>query len=192
MRLLIRSIALAIAITVAPATAQEQKTLGPCSPAIAGVNGNVTVTCITGERRIRIAKYNGSFDKDGCRKLASFAEDNLGQIIHVDAYTNMDRKLYEPPTKNGDFGYLYCKDHPRCGEECQTAGVSCKAAYCDGTEINFDGVNKTGSVYFEHANWIFRGYFLVAYTGIHTGILEYTLRSIDDKEILLSDKYDTR
>ena len=40
-----------ITIALAPARAQDQKTLGQRSPAIAGVQGNVSVTCITGDRR---------------------------------------------------------------------------------------------------------------------------------------------
>jgi hypothetical protein len=70
-------IALGIAIAAAPARAQEQKTLGPCSPAIAGVNGHVNVTCITMDRRIRIAKFDGSVDADRCLKFATFVSANM-------------------------------------------------------------------------------------------------------------------
>ncbi len=60
MRLRVWWVALGLAIAVAPAKAQEQKTLGPCSPAIAGVSGNVAVTCLTSNQRIRIASFTGN------------------------------------------------------------------------------------------------------------------------------------
>src|SRR5713226_3707374 len=74
-----------VAIALAPARAQDQKTLGPCSPAIASVQGNVSVTCITGDRRIRIAKYLGEIDSDKGIEFGSFLEANCGHIVHVDA-----------------------------------------------------------------------------------------------------------
>ena len=36
------------------------------------------------------------------------------------------------------------------------------------------------------------GYYLVRCNGIFTGVLSVTMRQIEDKEILLSDKYDTQ
>jgi hypothetical protein len=170
-------VALAIVITVTPARAQVQKTLGPCSPAIAGVKGNVTVTCLTGDQRIRIAKYDGSVDADKGLKLASFISANFGQIIHLGAYTDGFGKLYDK-----DGGYLQIQSAPQC-----------RNTYCpDGTDVYFNELGKVSTAYWAHGDWHFQGYYLVGCGGFGQGVVEYCLRPIDDKEIILSDKYDTR
>ena len=54
MRLTVWLLALGAAITAIPAQAQEQSTSGPCSPAIAGVQGDVQVTCGTKDHDDRV------------------------------------------------------------------------------------------------------------------------------------------
>lgn len=169
--------ALLIAMAATSAAAQQQTTLGPCSPAIGNVGGNVNVTCISGENRIRIAKYEGSVDADKGRKLAAFLEANFGQIIHIDASTDMESKLYQK-----DGGYLHIRSAP-----------SCRRSFCpDGTEVFFNELDKPSTAYFAHGAWNFRGYYIVGCGGYGTGLIDYCLRPVDDKEVLFSNKYETR
>jgi hypothetical protein len=177
MGLIVWWFALAVAITAGPAKAQEQKTLGPCSPAIAGVIGNVSVTCVAVDRRIRIAQFDGNVDADRCLKFATFVSNNFGQIIHLDAYSEMSRKLYDR-----GLGALTCQSVPHCRD-----------TYCPyATDVYFNELNKRSTAYFAHGDWRFQGYYIVGCGGFAQGVVEFCLRSIDDKKILLSDKYDTR
>jgi hypothetical protein len=168
-------------IIVSQAHAQEQKTLGACSPAIADVHGNVSVTCMTGDRRIRIAKYVGSVDPDRGVALASFIEANCGQIIHLNAWTDGRSERYQQSERSKQtYNYISTDGAPSC------IMTDCPG----GLEINFDRGEKAQWV---HGNWNFEGYYLVhcgsTYTG---GVQSIFLRRVDDKEVLLSDKYDTK
>jgi hypothetical protein len=64
----------------------------------------VSVTCITGDRRIRIAKYSGNIDPDKGVALASFLEANCSHIVHVyataDGFSKPQR--YSKPQGNMD------------------------------------------------------------------------------------------
>ena len=186
-----------ITIALAPARAQDQKTLGQCSPAIAGVQGNVSVTCITGDRRIRIAKYSGNIDPDKGVALASFLEANCGHIVHVyaaaDGFSKPQR--YSKPQWNSYFGNY---DSAYFNLERRSTAAHCSpldknGGDCYSMEVDF--TNEKDAVQpavWEHGMWVYEGYYLVRCNGIFTGTLSVTMRQIEDKEILLSDKYDTQ
>src|SRR5215469_561010 len=139
-----------LAITATAVSAQTQSTLGPCSPAIAGVKGDVAVTCITGDQRIRIAKYEGQVDTDTGLSFATFVEANFGQIVHVAAYTDGFSKLYD---KEG--GYLKVASAPECRD------TVCP----DGTIIYFNEIDKPSTAYWSHGTWGFQGYYLIGCGG---------------------------
>jgi hypothetical protein len=89
----------------------------------------------------------------------------------------MSRKLYD-----NALGALTCQSVPHC-----------RNTYCPyATDVYFNELNKKSTAYFAHGDWHFQGYYLVGCGGFAQGVVEYCLRPIDDKEILLSDKYDTR
>lgn len=187
--------ALAIAIVAAPAKAQEQTTLGACSPAINGVGGNVALTCVTGEHRIRIAKFSGDvlLKSDA---LAEFIASNSGQIIYLDVYldgTVASWLFYNEALRRLDIPYD-CGKQLRCWLFAEFTFTSIEVYF---TEI--DNVDNTVSKHqdLKHENWWrFRGYYLIVFDGCR-GVgqhktCEYRLRAIDDEKIALSDKYDTK
>lgn len=162
--------ALIIGVSVASANAQEQKTLGPCSPAIAGVQGNVLVTCLTGDRRIRIAKYSNHVDLG----YFLFLENNCGQIIQLDgAITDIQEGLYNERDNTLTYG-PNLKDHR-----------------LNDIQVRFNKDDKP-SQRFEPRYLEFDGYYFVECKFLSYSLSTIFLRRIDDKEILLSDKYDTR
>ena len=188
MRRLTFCTALAIAIAAASAVAQEQKTLGPCSPAVTGVNGNVTVTCETGEHRIRIAKFSGEIMLHST-ELAEFISSNSGQIIYLDANLGLDDNiswLYYNDTLHR-LDVVHNCDTRRCT---LTRGVTLIEVYF--TEIG----NVENAVAKHHGEWHFRGYYLIGFDGCRDvgqhKTCEYRLHAIDDEKVALSDKYDTK
>jgi hypothetical protein len=165
-RLIAWGMMLGIVTTINPAGAQQQKTLGPCSPAIAGIKGNVTVTCITRDRRIRIARYDGIIDQDGCQKFGEFLEANAGQIIHLDT---------------------------------QLHGVNSAGFYCHAGFWRLKFKETENNSWQQSSYLAIDGYYVVEKDDAtrwndkaHKLPPTYSLRAVDDKEILLSDKYDTR
>jgi hypothetical protein len=179
-----------VSIALAPARAQDQKTLGPCSPAIASVQGNVSVTCITGDRRIRIAKYSGDIDPDKGVALASFLEANCGHIVHLYAAANglSKRQRY---AADRDFAY-FALERRSTAAHCSPLDEK-NGGDCYSMEVDFtDEKNAVQTAVWIHGMWVYEGYYLVHCGSIYTGSLAVTLRQIDDKEILLSDKYDTK
>ncbi len=157
MRLRVWWVALGLAIAVAPAKAQEQKTLGPCSPAIAGVSGNVAVTCLTSNQRIRIASFTGNIAAD-VPGLSKFMSSNSGQIIYLDAaytdaYTDAYaavpkalRRIPAVPIYDKDLRRIYVVNFVDCRNKllaityfylCPIAGVKLPSKYLDVTEIYF-------------------------------------------------------
>ncbi len=125
--------------------------MGPCSPVIAGVKGNVRVICVTGDRRIRITKYDGSVDADRGLKFASFVSANFGKIIHLDAYTNGFGKLYDK-----GLGGLRIQIAPLCHNTYCPNGTS---VYF--TDVYFKELVKKSTAYWAHGDWHFQGYYLV-------------------------------
>ena len=187
MRLIACCIALGIAIATAPARAQEQKTLGPCSPAIAGVNGNVNVTCISRNQRIRIARFIGEAADEQGKPLLYFISENIGQIVHLDV--DLDAGTDDVATDE-DVQYV---DTSKWLDE---NSHSLYFKYPVPTYLEFKDIDKVdGYVYRDTSGWHFRGYYLlcgVFYYNYTYNFTTYCLRAIDDKEILMSDKYDTR
>ncbi|BAM92142.1 hypothetical protein S58_61680 [Bradyrhizobium oligotrophicum S58] len=179
-----------VVVAFAPARAQEQKTLGACSPAIASVQGDVSVTCITGDRRIRIAKYLGEIDADKGLKLGSFLEANCGHIVHVHAWAGALGKG-QRYSAGRDFAYLELerKSHEAQCVRLDKPDVSDDCLSMDVDFTNENGAVKTANRY--HGSWVYEGYYIVSCNGIFTGTQSVTLRQVDDKEVLLSDKYDT-
>jgi hypothetical protein len=182
-----------VAVALAPARAQDQKTLGPCSPAIASVQGNVSVTCITGDRRIRIAKYSGDIDSDKGVKFGSFLEANCGHIVHVNAGSDALRKP-QRYSAGRDFAYfgLERKSHEaQCIRLDKLADKDIRD--CLSMEVDFtDEKNAVQTANRIHGMWVYQGYYLVSCNGIFTGTQSVTMRQIDDREVLLSDKYETQ
>jgi hypothetical protein len=69
----------------------------------------------------------------------------------------------------------------------------CRNTYCpNAADIFFSEIRKKSTAYFVRGAWHFQGYYLVGCGGYDQGVVEFCLRPIDDKEILLSDKYDTK
>jgi hypothetical protein len=175
------------------AHAQNQSTLGPCSPAIQDVKGNVSVTCLTAEKRIRIAKYNRDafLEEDNGKSLGVFIFQNTGKIVSMDtmSYSNVSpekKRLYREPEKvpydNSIVqGHLFIKNALDCE----------KIDYCDGIEIYFNRQNLKSTAFFEHGFWKVRGYYYVQYEGQGQGIRSYSLIPIDAAEIAMSPKYET-
>jgi hypothetical protein len=179
-------VALVFTIALTPARAQDQKTLGPCSPAIAGVQGNVSVTCITGDRRIRIAKYSGDIDQDKGVALASFLEVNCGHIVHVHAAAN----VFSKPQRYA-AGY-FALERRSTAAHCSPLDEK-KGGDCYSMEVDFyDEKNAVQTADRIHGMWVYEGYYLVHCGSIFTGMQAVNMRQIDDKEILLSDKYDIK
>jgi hypothetical protein len=181
------------AIALAPARAQDQRTLGPCSPAIASVQGNVSVTCITGDRRIRIAKYLGEIDSDKGIEFGSFLEANCGHIVHVNAGTDALSKPQRYVTGR-DFAYFGLERRSNAAHCIRLDKLDPKDTLdCLAMEVDFtDEKNAAQPANRIHGMWIYEGYYLVSCNGIFTGTQSITMRQIDDKEVLLSDKYDTQ
>ena len=159
---------------------QSQATLGPCSPAIAGVKGNVSTTCITGDRRIRIARYTNFIDDDRGRSFQRFVSANLGKVVFFDAETDMDSGFYRS-SENGasEVGWLsfddFCPDGSVCGK----------------INVYLNEFNKPSTISPNHGYWKVHGYYLVSGGGFAMGNVEYALRPIDEQEIVMSPKYDT-
>jgi hypothetical protein len=166
------------------ALAQTQHTLGSCSPAIQGVTGNVSVTCITGDNRIRVAKFEENIDEDRGERFSDFVMKNLDKIVKIDIMTDMSEQLYIPQEKtvNGlTGGSIAVTSDPKCRDVVQ----------CGGTIIYFNDFEKPTTVYPYHGNWKASGYYHVGCGGFAMGQVEYCLRPIDDKEIAISSKYET-
>jgi hypothetical protein len=69
----------------------------------------------------------------------------------------------------------------------------CRNTYCpNAADIFFSEIRKKSTAYFVRGAWHFQGYYLVGCGGYDQGVVEFCLHPIDDKEILLSDKYDTK
>ena len=153
----------------------------------------MSVTCITADRRIRIAKYSGNIDPDKGVALASFLEANCGHIVHVNAGTDA---LSKPQRYSAgrDLAYfrLERKSHEaHCLRLDKVAEEDIKQ--CLSMEVDFtDEKNAVQTANRIHGMWVYEGYYLVSCNGIFTGAQSVTMRQIDDKEVLLSDKYDTR
>lgn len=112
----------------------------------------------------------------------SFLSDNFGKIIRVEAYTDGADGLYQDAdTKNAFPGHLTIQDDP-----------SCKDGFaCGGSIVYFNALDQKSTAFWQHGSWMFEGYYLVGCGGFGQGWLEYCLRPIDDKEIVMSNKYET-
>ncbi|BAM92141.1 hypothetical protein S58_61670 [Bradyrhizobium oligotrophicum S58] len=164
-----------VASALAPAKAQDQKTLGPCSPAIGGVQGNVSVTCLTDAHRIRIAKLVARIecDENRCdvRELKKFIEANCERVVSLDVsiYKLGHSKIYSE--KFGNFLSL-----PRLA-------------------ITFDE-DRQRVKFQSNSLFNFYGYyFLVCQYNLDNTFSEggaIHLTWIDRRDIALSDKYETR
>jgi hypothetical protein len=182
-----------VAIALVPASAQDQKTLGPCSPAIARVQGNVSVTCLTGNRRIRIAKYEGEIDEDKGVDFGSFLEANLSHIVHVRVgASGMSKpRLY---AAERDFAYFHLERKSHAAHCFRLDKLDEKDERdCGSMQVSFtDEKNAVQTAHWIHGAWVYEGYYLVSFTGFFQGVETVLMRQIDDKDVLLSDKYETQ
>ena len=154
-----------------PALGQTQTTMGLCSPSIAKVNGNVSVTCVTSDRRIRIARFTEDLDIDRGKAFTKFVSNNLGKIIYLKTYTGMDSGLYSSFLSVDDL----CPNGTVCGK----------------INVFFNDFRKESTAFPYHGSWAFQGYYLVSGGGYAMGSVEYALKPIDEQEIVMSPKYDT-
>lgn len=161
----------AVALGTHPTAGQIQTTLGPCSSAIARITGNVSVTCITTDRRIRIARFTGAIDPDRGKRFTKFVSNNLGKVVYIKTYTDMDSGLYTDFLSVDDF----CPDGSVCGK----------------TNVFFNDFHQKSTAFPYHGSWAFQGYYLVSGGGYAMGSVEYALKPIDEKEIVMSPKYQT-
>jgi hypothetical protein len=210
-RLLALWIALGVAIAVGPAKAQEQKTLGPCSPAVADVSGNVAVTCLTSNQRIRPGRFAGNFFESNrsVEQFTSFLSSNSGEVVYLDMYAD-NLKIYNQeleelyfavdvdPCKKSLFATHNWLDDFSTSDLCSFL----EKKHQNITKISFKDLDNVDHyIYMLNNNWHFHGYFIVESDGcydtskpsaLRSRTCEYRFRAIDDEEILLSDKYDTK
>jgi hypothetical protein len=175
-----------IAALSGAAHAQTQSTLGPCSPAIAGVGRDVNVTCIQQNRRIRIARYAGRINSETGEKFVSFLRGNTGKLVYIDTSADMGADLYQHFINNSvdsSFLVLPVRSQP----------VNCETVFeCpDQWTIFFNDPGKRTTAYVEHGSWRFRGYYVVKEGSYGQGTSELYMSPVDENSIIMSDKYNT-
>ena len=165
--------------------AQNQNTLGQCSPAIASVKGSVNVTCITGDHRIRLARFESQLDRDRGKEFDSFLLLNDGNIVFIKTQTEAAEGLYINPNSvpgpDKQYAHLQIKEDIACKDEFYI---------CGGSEVYFNEFGKEPVIRWSHGFYDINGYYLVRFAGGGQGIYEFYLKPIDSETILLSSKYE--
>lgn len=160
---------------------QTQTTYGPCSPAVANVRGNISITCTMPDRRIRIARYEGPISSVlEHQKFINFIKSNFDKVVYINVHVGvLDNVIQMPdPDEPRAVAKMRFAFNPQCGFS------------CGGQEYHILGPGAQSAITTTHAAYVVMGYFIPKnLQSAGQGWSDDTLEFVDRQKIIFSNNF---
>jgi hypothetical protein len=173
----------ALYFPICPAFAQSNSTSGDCSPIVANIRGNVTITCALLANRIPVYKFQGQITHANVKDFGEFVEAHKDDIIELDIWPDAAQArgsspLYHVNENQGRM--LLTFQAPNTPGSATDGGM----AYNIFSKRNITWANGGYGI---------RGFYSIeSVPGIHQGWMEIALEEIPRGELLARGRVDRR
>jgi hypothetical protein len=170
-------------LTATMSVAQAQSTSGNCSPIVANIRGNVTISCTLLANRIPVYKFQGGITHANVKEFGEFVEAHKDDIIELDISPDFAQARGSNPL------YFVTQSQGRMLLALQ-APNNPKATMDGGMAYN---IISTRNITWANGAYEIRGFYSIeSIPGIHQGWMEIALEEIPRGELLARGRVDRR